>query len=86
MKDTKDKPAKMRCISVAEEAKRYFATVMEDGSIKGASCRKLCKTGCLLGIIEACIEHEEGEGEMLVISASEMAQFLRDAMEIKGKR
>ena len=72
----------MRCISVEEDAKKYFAQV----TFENAVGRRLVKTGYLLGVLEAVVESDEGKGELLVISVHEVARLLREATEVKKKR
>lgn len=69
----------MRCISVEEDAKQYFAHV----TLGDAVGRRAVKTGYLLGALEAAIDQDKGAGEMLVISVAEMVQLMREAMEAK---
>lgn len=76
------KGKEMRCISVAENAKKYFAHVASED----AAARRAVKTGYLLGTLEAAVDREESAGEMLVISVAEVTQLMRDAMEVKRKR
>lgn len=86
MENHKRKPVQLRCISVAEEAERYFAEVMADESITGTVSRRLCKVGYLLGAVESCIKYEKKPGEMLVMPADEIARLLREATEVKEKK
>lgn len=76
----KDKP--MRCISVAEDARRYFAEEPYTGEIS----HQLHKVGSLLGVLEAAVKYDEGKDEMLVIPVAEMAGLLRGAMEVKERK
>lgn len=75
----KQNPAPMRCISIAEDAKRYFA---EKSYKEEISCQ-MHNIASLLGLLEAAIQFEENKGETLVIPVDEMAQLLRDAMGVK---
>lgn len=71
----------IRCISVEKEAKRYFDKV----TAKEIGERKTIKTGYLLGLVEYYIDRYKVDGVLLVIPAGEIAQLLRDAMEMDGR-